>query len=130
MEPVVMVILLAAVEVIVFGARAGLARGRNGVKAPAVVGDEEFERYFRVHYNTIEQMILFLPGIWFFAQYVNIAIAVILGILFVFGRLVYAVNYVKDPPSRTLGMLFSIVPCWILVLGALVGVVWSLLGEF
>ena len=56
MEPVVIVILVAVVEVIVFGTRAGLARGRNEVKAPAVVGNDEFERYFRVHYNTIEQM--------------------------------------------------------------------------
>ena len=128
MESVVIVILLAVAEVIVFGAMAGLARGRNGVKAPAVVGDEEFERHFRVHYNTIEQMILFLPGIWFFAQYVSISIAVVLGALFVIGRVVYAVNYVKDPPTRTVGMLLSIVPCWILVVGALLGVVWSMIG--
>ena len=66
MEPVVIVILVAVVEVIVFGARTGLARDRNGVKAPTVVGHDEFERHFRVHYNTIEQMILFLSGIWFF----------------------------------------------------------------
>ena len=66
MEPVVIVILVAVVEVIVFGARTGLARDRNGVKTTAVVGHDEFERHFRVHDNTIEQMILFLSGIWFF----------------------------------------------------------------
>ena len=128
MEPVVIVILVAVVEVIVFGARAGLARGRNEVKAPAVVGNDEFERYFRVHYNTIEQMILFLPGIWFFGQYVNVYWAASLGVVFVIGRVIYAVNYVKDPGSRGVGMLMSIVPCWILVLGALTGVAWSMRG--
>ena len=75
----VIVILVAVVEVIVFGARAGLARGRNEVKAPAVVGNDEFERYFRVHYNTIEQMIPFLPSICFFGRYVNVYWAASLG---------------------------------------------------
>ena len=128
MEPVVIVILVAVVEVIVFGTRAGLARGRNEVKAPAVVGNDEFERYFRVHYNTIEQMILFLPGIWFFGQYVNEYWAASLGAVFIIGRVIYAVNYIKDPESQGVGMLLSTVPCWILVLGALAGVVWSMIG--
>ena len=118
MEPVVIVILVAVVEVIVFGARAGLARDRNGVKAPAVVGHDEFERHFRVHYNTIEQMILFLPGIWFFGQYVNVYWAASLGTVFIIGRIIYAVNYVKDPETRGVGMLLSIVPCWILCSGS------------
>ena len=128
MEPVVIVILVAVVEVIVFGTRAGLARGRNEVKAPAVVGNDEFERYFRVHYNTIEQMIPFLPGIWFFGRYVDVYWAASLGAVFIIGRIIYAVNYVKDPETRGVGMLLSIVPCWILVLGALAGVVCSMIG--
>ena len=61
MELVVIVIMLALVEYFVLGARVGLARGRTGLEAPAVTGNEEFERYFRVHYNTIEQLILFVP---------------------------------------------------------------------
>ena len=61
MELVVIVIMLALVEYIVLGARVGFARGRTGLAAPAVTGNEEFERHFRVHYNTIEQLILFVP---------------------------------------------------------------------
>ena len=120
MEPVVIVILLAVVEVIVLGLRAGMARGRAGVKAPAVTGDEVFERHFRVHYNTIEQMILFVPGIWFFAEYVSVNWAA--------GRALYAMSYVKDPESRGAGMMLSVLPCWVLVLGALGGATWSMIG--
>jgi glutathione S-transferase len=76
MELVVIVIMLALVEYIVLGARVGFARGRTGLEAPAVTGNEEFERHFRVHYNTIEQLILFIPGIWFFAEYVHVLGAV------------------------------------------------------
>ncbi len=128
MEPVVIVILLAVVEVIVLGLRTGMARGRAGVKAPAVTGDEVFERHFRVHYNTIEQMILFVPGVWFFAEYVSVNWAAGLGLLFVVGRAIYAMSYVKDPERRGAGMMLSVLPCWVLVLGALGGATWSMIG--
>jgi hypothetical protein len=127
MELVVIVIMLALVEYIVLGARVGLARGRTGLKAPAVSGNEEFERYFRVHYNTIEQLILFVPSIWFFAEYVHVLGAVGLGLVFIAGRAIYAVSYVKDPATRGIGMMLTLLPCWILVFGALGGVVWAVI---
>jgi hypothetical protein len=125
MELVVIVIMVALVEYIVLGARVGFARGRTGLAAPAVTGNEEFERHFRVHYNTIEQLILFVPGIWFFAQYVHVLGAVGVGMVFIAGRAIYAVNYVKDPATRGTGMMLTVLPCWILVLGALGGAVWA-----
>ena len=125
MELVVVVIMLALVEYIVLGARVGFARGRTGLEAPAVTGNEEFERHFRVHYNTIEQLILFIPGIWFFAQYVHVPGAVGVGLVFIAGRAIYAVTYVKDPATRGTGMMLTVLPCWILVLGALGGAVWA-----
>ncbi len=125
MDMVVIVMMLALVEYIVLGARVGFARGRTGVAAPAVTGNEEFERHFRVHYNTIEQLILFIPGIWFFAQYVHVLGAVVVGLVFIAGRAIYAISYVKDPATRGTGMMLTVLPCWILVLGALGGAVWT-----
>ncbi len=127
MELVVIVIMLALVEYIVLGARVGFARGRTGLKAPAVSGNEEFERYFRVHYNTIEQLILFVPSIWFFAEYVHVLGAVGLGLVFIAGRAIYAVSYVKDPTTRGIGMMLTVLPCWTLVFGALGGAVWAVI---
>ena len=40
----------------------GRARGTYGVKAPATTGHPEFERYFRVHQNTLESAYRFHPG--------------------------------------------------------------------
>ena len=125
MELVVVVIMLALVEYIVLGARVGFARGRTGLQAPAVTGNEEFERHFRVHYNTIEQLILFIPGIWFFGQYVHVLGAVGLGLVFITGRAIYAISYVKDPATRGTGMLLTVIPCYVLVLGALGGALWA-----
>lgn len=129
MEPIVIVISLALVEYIVLGARVGSARGRSGLKAPAVVGNEDFERHFRVHYNTMEQLILFIPGIWFFGQYVHVLGAAGVGIVFLIGRAIYAVSYVKDPDTRSLGMFLTMIPCWILVIGGFGGAVWSMFSQ-
>ena len=128
MELVVIVMMLALVEFMVFGLQVGMARGRTGVEAPAVAGNEEFERYFRVHYNTMEQLILFIPGVWFFAQTVHVYGAVGLGVVYLIGRAIYAISYVKDPATRTAGTLLSMFPCWILVLGALGGAAWNLIS--
>ena len=107
----------------------GFARGRTGLKAPATTGNEEFERHFRVHYNTIEQLILFLPGMWVFGYYVGALWAAGIGVVYLVGRLVYGLSYVKDPDTRGTGMLLSVVPCWILVLGGLCGVIWSMISS-
>ena len=125
MELVVIVIMLALLEYIVLGVRVGSARVRTGLEAPAVTGNEEFERHFRVHYNTIEQLILFIPGVWFFAEYIHELSAVGLGLVFIFGRALYAVKYVKDPGSRSVGMTLTVLPCYVLVIGALGGAIWA-----
>ena len=44
MELVVIVIMLALLEYIVLVVRVGSARVRTGLEAPAVTGNEEFER--------------------------------------------------------------------------------------
>ena len=44
---------LALLQFVYFGIQVGRARGRFGVKAPAITGNEQFERYFRVQQNTL-----------------------------------------------------------------------------
>jgi len=70
MEYVAVVILLALLQYVVFGAL---------VAAPAAVRSEgsgrdrarDLERYFRAHYNTLELLVAFVPAIWLFATYVS-----------------------------------------------------------
>ena len=45
----------------------GRARGKHGVKVPEMTGPEPFTYAVRVHLNTIEGLILFLPALWLFA---------------------------------------------------------------
>ena len=121
MEPVAIVIVIALLEYVVFGALVGRARGRYGVKAPATSGHEVFERYFRVHYNTLEQMVVFVPSMWLYGTYVSPSWATGLGLVYVVGRLAYLLGYVADPRKREIGFGLSALPLLILLLGALWG---------
>jgi glutathione S-transferase len=117
---------LAVLQFIVFGFRVGGARGRYGVKAPAITGNEIFERHFRVQQNTLEQLIAFLPGIYMFAHYFSPNVAAALGVVYLIGRELYAFTYVKDPANRSVGFGMTFLPMVILVLGGLIGAVRAL----
>lgn len=128
MELVAIVTLLAIAEFIIFGAQVGSARGKYSIQAPATTGHEMFDRQYRVHYNTLEQLIIFLPGLWLFGFYIDNTWAAGIGVIYLGGRVLYARSYVKDPASRGPGMLLSVIPCWVLILGGLVGAIWHLIS--
>jgi uncharacterized membrane protein YecN with MAPEG domain len=128
MTLVALTILLAILEFMVLGGMVGYARGKYGVKAPATSGHEIFERHFRVHYNTLEQLIVFIPSVVFFAQYVSETWAAILGAVYVVSRVLYAIGYVADPKKREIGSVMTAAANVPLLLGALYGVVRQLLG--
>lgn len=115
------VIGLALVEFFAFGLAVARARGRYNVAAPAVTGNEIFERYLRVQMNTLEQLVVFIPSILLFGQYANAYVAAGLGAVFLVGRLVYFFAYVKNPKSRELGFILTVAPNSILLGGALFG---------
>ncbi len=119
------VLALALIEFLMFGFAVGRARATYKVPAPATSGNEVFERYFRVQMNTLEQLIIFVPSLLIFARYVQPLIAAALGVVFVLGRWVYFVSYVKDPKSRSAGFLLSFLPNLILLFGGLIGAVWA-----
>jgi uncharacterized membrane protein YecN with MAPEG domain len=106
----------------------GRARLRYEVEAPAVTGNPIFERHFRVQQNTVEQLVLFFPALFLFAQLVSEGLAALLGLVFVAGRVIYAIGYVKDPARRGPGFLISSLANTALVLGALAGSVRALLA--
>jgi glutathione S-transferase len=118
-----LVIGLALIEFLAFALAVAGARGRYKVAAPAVTGNEVFERYLRVQMNTLEQLVVFIPSILLFGLYMSPYIAAGLGVIFLIGRLVYFFTYVKDPKSRELGFGLTIGPNAILLGGAIVGAV-------
>jgi glutathione S-transferase len=126
MELVAIVIIVALIQYGIFGALVGKARGTYNVDAPAVSGHPVFERYYRVHMNTLESLVLFIPAIFLFATYVNAQIAAILGIVFIIGRYIYFRSYIKEPKSRGLGFALTMLPSVVMALGVLVVLVMRL----
>ena len=123
MEIVAVVIVLALLEFVVFGMLVGRARGRYGVSAPAVSGHEIFDRYFRVHCNTMEMLVAFVPSIWLFGLYVSPQWAAAIGAVYLIGRIVYLRGYVADPGKREIGFGLSALPIVVLLVGSLWGAV-------
>ena len=118
---------LAILQFIVFGFRVGAARGKYGIRAPAITGHETFERQFRVQQNTLESLIALLPGLYLFARYFGPYIAAALGVIYLIGRELYAYTYVKEPSKREVGYGMTFLPIVILVVGGLIGAVRALI---
>jgi uncharacterized MAPEG superfamily protein len=124
-----LVIGLALLQFLLFGVAVGRARARYHVRAPATTGHEIFERYFRVHMNTLEQLVIFVPALLLFALYGNPLVAAGLGAVFLLGRILYFVRYIADPRKRELGFALSILPTAILLAGGIFGAARALLAR-
>lgn len=122
MSGVAAVMGFALIEYFVLGGLVGRARGTYNVPAPATTGDPIFERYFRVHQNTLESLIVFIPGLWLFATYLNVPIAIALGLIFIAARIIYAAGYIKAPEKRAVGAGLTFLINATLVIGGLIGI--------
>lgn len=127
MELVFITVVVALLEYIVMAGLVGRARAKYGVQAPAMTGHPDFERINRVHLNTLENLIIFVPAVWIFGEYVSTAWAAALGALFVVGRALYAVGYYRAAEKRGAGAGLTGIVNLVLVVGALVGLVRALL---
>jgi len=110
----------------VFGMLVGGARARYKIEAPATSGHPIFERTFRVHYNTLELLVVFIPAIWLFGMYLNPRWGAIIGVVFLVGRALYAAGYIRAPEKREIGAMLSFGSVAVLLVGAIFGVVRSL----
>ena len=123
---VTIVAMLALLEYFFFSIKVGQARGKYGVKAPAKTGNEIFERYNRVHQNTMEQLVMFIPSLFTFAHFVSEMWAAVLGVVFIIGRAMYFNLYIGDPDKRGPGVLISLLATATLIIGSIVGAVMTL----
>ena len=119
MEYVAAVVMLALLQYTWFAIEVGRARGRFEVPAPATSGNENFERFFRAHQNTTEQLVVFLPAIFTCAYLVNETLAAAMGLLFVVGGLMYFRGYTDPEKSRSLGFGLGLIANTVLILATL-----------
>jgi glutathione S-transferase len=119
------VTLLAIVLYLYMGARVGTLRARLGVKAPATTGNPVFERAFRIHCNTGEQYIAFLPLLWLATVFFHAVawLPGLFGFTFLAGRIVYMQLYIVDPERRIPGAFITMLSNVGLVVLAVIGLV-------
>ncbi|MBS93440.1 MAG: hypothetical protein CL799_03195 [Chromatiales bacterium] len=125
MEPIAIVTVLILIQYFIFAGLVGKVRVQTKIDAPAVTGDPIFERYFRVHQNTLEQLIVVLPALWLFGWFIDPLVGGALGLVFILGRWIYCRDYVVRPPSRSRGFVVGWLAQIILILGALIGAILS-----
>src|SRR5215813_12957822 len=121
-----LVTLLALVFYFVTSARVARARRKYGVKLPAIAGNEDFERVFRVQMNTLEWLPMFLPSLWLFAIYISDVVAASIGAVWIIGRIVYMIGYTQPVPRRSPGFFIQALATFVLLLGALGALVWRI----
>ncbi|TAN04783.1 MAG: MAPEG family protein [Rhodanobacteraceae bacterium] len=95
-----LVVLLTVLLLLAVTTVTGRARGKYGIKAPAVSGHPMFERAYRVQMNTLEHTLMFLPALWLAARWGNPTWAGILGLVWIVGRAWYIPAYLRDPAAR------------------------------
>ncbi len=106
----------------------GQARGKYGIKAPATTGNPDFERIFRVQMNTIEASVIFLPTLWLAGLYGTPLVVAVAGLVWVAGRVLYALGYMKEASKRSLGFGVAALGFVALLLDATIGLARSLLA--
>ncbi len=123
-----LVTLLAVLLMFGTAAAVGFARGKYGIKAPATSGHPAFERTFRVQMNTLESAVMFLPLLWLAAHYGLGAWAGLAGLVWVLGRVWYAVAYIKEASKREGGYALGMLAWTAVLLLAAFGTGRALLG--
>lgn len=122
-----LVLCLAVIVFIATAFKVGSARGKYKIAAPATTGHPDFERIFRVQQNTLEQLVAFIPSFVLFAQYVSPNWAAGIGMVWIIGRIWFALGYYAAAEKRGPGFGLTVLALVALLGGAMFGIVASLL---
>ncbi len=106
--------------------KVGRARGEHDVPAPQNTGPDAFLRALRVHENTVEGLILFLPALWMFALTFGDLWAALVGLFYPVGRVIYALGYYEAADKRSRGFMIGFISTCILLIGSLIGFILSI----
>jgi glutathione S-transferase len=121
-----LVTVLALVQFVFFGVLVSMGRIKQGVKPPSMTGSPVFEALVRVHLNTLERLMLFVPLLWMAGLYWSPKWAALVGVFFLVGRFMYWRAYVKHPDLRQPGNILSMLAIAVLLVATLTGLVQTL----
>ena len=119
------VTVLSILFVFYTGINVARMRGKHKIDAPAVTGNAEFERAYRVQVNTLEQFVMFLPLLWLATSYFKMLpwLPAALGLVWIVGRFMYMQGYMVAPEKRSMGFLVTSVATLGLLIVTIIGIV-------
>ena len=123
---VAVVTILALLLYFIMSLRVGRARSTYNIPAPAIGGNPDFERIFRIHANTLEWLPIFLPALWLFAFYWDDRVAALIGVVWIVGRFMYMTGYAREATARSAGFGIQALATGVLLFGALGKIVWQM----
>ena len=102
-----------------------VARSRlaHGLAAPAMHGHPIVERALRVQGNSLEWLVIFLPSLWLFCAFYDPRIGAAAAAVWVSGRVLYMLGYLRDVAARGPGFLIQALATAVMLFGALAGAV-------
>ncbi len=105
--------------------RVGQMRTKHSITAPATSGHPEFERAFRIHYNTLESIAVFIALLWLATIYFHTLpwLPALVGLIWVIGRVLYMTGYMNDPSKRGTGFGIAMLSQLVLLVIAVIGIV-------
>lgn len=115
--------LLALILYVLTGFGVARMRYRHRIAAPAMTGNPEFERAVRVQANTLENLVPFLTALWLCAWAWAPLPAAAFGIVWLFGRGLYALGYYSAADRRGIGFSIGMLALIALIIGAGFGLV-------
>jgi glutathione S-transferase len=119
------VTILAVLLYTYMSIRVGQMRTKHSITAPATSGHPEFERAFRIHYNTLESIAGFFALLWLATIYFHTLpwLPALVGLVWVIGRFIYMTAYMADPAKRGLGFGTAMLAQLVLLILAVIGIV-------
>lgn len=127
---VAIVTLLALLVYFYMGLRVGQGRTKYNVPAPAVSGNPDFERAYRIQMNTLEWLPAFLVSLWLFAiAWGSDLIAAGIGLVWIIGRILYLNGYSRAAEARGPGFGIQALATAVLLFGALGKIIWMVIQK-
>jgi glutathione S-transferase len=122
---VAIVSLLALLLYFYMSLRVGQGRSKYNVPAPAVTGNPDFERAYRIQMNTLEWLPIFLVSLWLFAiSWGSDLVAAGIGAVWLIGRVLYLTGYSRAAEARGPGFGIQALAAGVLLFGALGRIIW------
>ena len=121
-----LVTLLTVIFYFITCARVAQARIKYGVAHPAISGNVDFERVFRVQMNVLEWLPIYLASLWMFAIYISDIAAAAIGAVWIIGRIFYMIGYTQSVPGRVPGFFIQALATAVLLFGSLGAIVWRI----